>query len=289
MNPQENRPPTLMVVHAHPDDEASQTGGTLARYAASGARTVVVVCTDGSRGDGPDDAPGVPRADRAAQIAARRSHELGRARAALGISDLVELGYPDSGTSPSAADSDVFSRRPGEPIIRRLEVLMGQYEPDVVVTYPPNGLTFHPDHIRTNEVTTAAFERYAHAIGAADQTPGASGTRKEPKFYHIALSISRLKTLRSRIERVLGPNVWTPPIEIGIPDDSITTSVDVSGFWDAKLKAVAAHESQADANDLLRALRVPGGETPVEEYIRVLPAWPGGKREDDLFASRVQL
>ncbi|WP_075017404.1 PIG-L deacetylase family protein [Actinacidiphila rubida] len=138
--------------------QASQTGGTLARCAASGARTVVVVCTDGSRGHGPDDAPGVPRADRAAQIAARRSRELGRARAALGITDRVELGYPDSGTSPSAADSDVFSSRPGEPVIRRLEVLMGQYEPDVVVTYPPNGLTFHPDHTRVRQMRTTCCE-----------------------------------------------------------------------------------------------------------------------------------
>lgn len=48
-----NRPLTLMAVHAHPDDEATGTGGVLARYAAEGIRTVLVTCTDGSCGDGP--------------------------------------------------------------------------------------------------------------------------------------------------------------------------------------------------------------------------------------------
>lgn len=48
-----DRPLTLMAVHAHPDDEATSTGGVLARYAAEGIRTVLVTCTDGSCGDGP--------------------------------------------------------------------------------------------------------------------------------------------------------------------------------------------------------------------------------------------
>lgn len=48
-----DRPLTLMAVHAHPDDEATGTGGVLARYAAEGIRTVLVTCTDGACGDGP--------------------------------------------------------------------------------------------------------------------------------------------------------------------------------------------------------------------------------------------
>ncbi|WP_460492919.1 PIG-L deacetylase family protein [Dactylosporangium cerinum] len=47
------RPLTLMAVHAHPDDEATGTGGVLARYAAEGVTTVLVTCTDGRCGDGP--------------------------------------------------------------------------------------------------------------------------------------------------------------------------------------------------------------------------------------------
>lgn len=69
---------TLMAVHAHPDDEASSTGGVLARYASEGVRMVVVTCTDGELGDAPDGSkPGRPGHD-AAVAAEQRRTELRR-------------------------------------------------------------------------------------------------------------------------------------------------------------------------------------------------------------------
>ena len=92
-----DRPLTLMAVHAHPDDEATGTGGVLARYAAEGIRTVLVTCTDGSCGDGPGGVkPGEPGHDPAAVAVLRRT-ELEAACAVLSVSDLELLGYPDSG------------------------------------------------------------------------------------------------------------------------------------------------------------------------------------------------
>ena len=71
-----DRPLTLMAVHAHPDDEATGTGGVLARYAAEGIRTVLVTCTDGGCGDGPGGVkPGDPGHDPAA-VASMRRQEL---------------------------------------------------------------------------------------------------------------------------------------------------------------------------------------------------------------------
>ena len=65
--------PTLMAVHAHPDDEASSTGGILAKYSAEGVRTVVVTCTNGEMGDAPNGAkPGEPGHDEAEVVALRR-------------------------------------------------------------------------------------------------------------------------------------------------------------------------------------------------------------------------
>ncbi|MEV4450486.1 PIG-L deacetylase family protein [Streptomyces mirabilis] len=131
MTAPQTRRPTLMVVHAHPDDEASRTGGTLARYAAAGVRTVLVTCTDGAQGDdGGDGKPG-HRDHEPAQVAARRSRELAESAAALGVSDLVRLNYPDSGVPDSADDIDprAFSRMEGEPVVRRLEALMREYRP----------------------------------------------------------------------------------------------------------------------------------------------------------------
>src|SRR5690349_1107094 len=88
---------TLMVVHAHPDDEALGTGGVLARYADEGIRTVLVTCTNGELGDGdggvkPDD----PKHD-AAAVAAERREELKASCAVLGVTHLEMLGYHDSG------------------------------------------------------------------------------------------------------------------------------------------------------------------------------------------------
>ncbi|MFG2306580.1 PIG-L deacetylase family protein [Actinacidiphila glaucinigra] len=287
MNTPENRRSTLMVIHAHPDDEASQTGGTLARYAAEGFRTVLVTCTDGGQGDDAHDRKPGHRDHQATRVAVRRSRELEMSRTALGISDLVELGYPDSGMHGSVNDIDprAFSRLEGEPIVRRLEALMEEYRPDVIVTYPPNGLSHHPDHVRTHELTVAAVGRIREAGGFPPRREGGtSPSRRIPKLYYIALSYSRLKAARTRAEAVLGAGIWTPPLEIGVDDDSVTTVVDVSGFFDHKLRALAAHASQADAAALLRVLSVTGHENPVEEYILADPSRKGGgTKESDLF------
>lgn len=91
------RAPVLMVVHAHPDDESSQTGGTLARYAAAGYCTVLITCTDGGQGDAAHGVKPTQRGHDPRVVAARRSRELALAAAMLGVSVVVNLGYPDSG------------------------------------------------------------------------------------------------------------------------------------------------------------------------------------------------
>jgi LmbE family N-acetylglucosaminyl deacetylase len=104
-----------------------------------------------------------------------------------------------------------------------------------------------------------------------------------PRLYYIAVSVSRLKTLRAQAEAVLEPGAWIPPLEIGVADDTVTTAVNVSAFWAEKLRALAAHASQADAAALLHALSVPQHQDPIEEYVRADPSWVGDKEEDDLF------
>ncbi|MGW4789524.1 PIG-L family deacetylase [Streptomyces sp. NPDC004230] len=275
-----------MVIHAHPDDEASQTGGTLARYAAAGVRTVLVTCTDGGQGDGGEGRKPGHRDHQPQQVASRRSYELAMSKVALGVSDVVQLGYPDSGMPDSPDDLDplAFSRLEAEPIIRQLEALMQEYQPDVIVTYPPNGLSNHPDHVRTHELTVSAVGRLRKTGGySAQHGHDTHLHRRIPKLYYIALSLSRLKAARARAEAALGPGIWTPPLEIGVDDDSISTTVDISDFWGHKLQALAAHASQADAAALLRVLSITGHENAIEEYILADPAWTGGQRETDLF------
>src|SRR5690349_15658892 len=102
------QPLTLMVVHAHPDDECIGTGGVLPRYAAEGVRTVLVTATLGDEGEIHD--PDLDEAEARPRLAAIREGELRRAVAILGVSNLELLGYRDSGMvdTPSNADPANF-------------------------------------------------------------------------------------------------------------------------------------------------------------------------------------
>src|SRR5215469_10626400 len=79
---------TVVAFHAHPDDEALLTGGTLARLAAEGNRVVIVVATDGVVD---------PASDEGAQT---RLDELRASASVLGAARVVHLGYADSGHGP---------------------------------------------------------------------------------------------------------------------------------------------------------------------------------------------
>lgn len=154
-----DRPLTLMAVHAHPDDEATGTGGVLARYAAEGVRTVLVTCTDGGCGDGPGGVkPGDPGHDPAA-VAAMRRKELEASCEVLKISDLEMLDYADSGMIgwPSNDAPGSFWNTPVEEGAARLAELIEHYRPDVVVTYDENGSTATPT---TSRPTASRWRRW---------------------------------------------------------------------------------------------------------------------------------
>src|SRR5690348_9621063 len=149
-----------MAVHAHPDDEATSTGGVLARYAAEGIRTIVVTCTDGRCGDGPGGVkPGDPGHDPDAVVAARRA-ELEAACAALGVDHLERLEYRDSGMMgwPANDAPGSFWTTPIAESAGRLAELIRQYRPDVLVTYDDFGGYGHPDHIQVHRITMAAVD-----------------------------------------------------------------------------------------------------------------------------------
>src|SRR5258707_4831308 len=90
-------PLTLMAVHAHPDDEASSTGGVLAKYSDEGVRTIVVTCTNGEFGDGPSGLKPGEEGHDATGVAQTRLAELQDSCKHLGVSELEMLGYHDSG------------------------------------------------------------------------------------------------------------------------------------------------------------------------------------------------
>ncbi|MEU8710823.1 PIG-L family deacetylase [Streptomyces sp. NPDC048663] len=288
-----DRPLTLMAVHAHPDDEATSTGGVLARYAAEGMRTVLVTCTDGACGDGPGGVkPGEPGHDPAA-VAAIRRQELEASCEILKISDLEMLGYGDSGMmgwdSNDAPGS--FWRTPVEEGAARLAELIRHYRPDVVVTYDENGFYGHPDHIQANRITMAALALTEADSDSDSDSESESGSGTTPKVYWTTMPRSAMQRFGEAM-REFGEEMPEPDpaeaaalAEIGLPDDEITTWVDTTGFGGQKFDSLAAHASQGENIFFLRMGKEKFTDLMgVETFVRVRDTTGADLPEDDLFA-----
>ena len=238
---------TFLAVHAHPDDEASSTGGLYRLLADEGVRTVLVTCTNGECGDASDGAK--PDADHhdGDEVAKVRAVELDNAVKILGIDRLVRLGYRDSGMKgwPQNDDPDSFWATPVPEAAKRLAAILLEERPQVVVTYNAHGFYGHPDHIQAHRVTLAAFDLLDY----------------EPTLYFNAVPNSIMAMMNARWEQaerdraaadaekgiVRAPEPEDPDderVDMGTPDELIDAVIDVSSVNDAKYEALAAHNSQ---------------------------------------------
>jgi LmbE family N-acetylglucosaminyl deacetylase len=278
-----DRPLTLMAVHAHPDDEATGTGGVLARYAAEGIQTVLVTCTDGGCGDGPGGVkPGEPGHDPAAVVEMRRA-ELQASCDVLNVSHLELLGYADSGMMGWSTNEapHAFWNTDVDEAAARLAELIERYRPDVVVTYDEFGFYGHPDHIQAHRITMAAVAR--------------SGV--PAKVYWTTVARSSIAEF-GRVMRQLGAD-WDEPDsgsdsssesggpdpEIGLPDEEITTLVDTKEYGAQKFKALAAHASQSENIFFLRmGVEMFTDLMGIEAFVRVHDTTGAAVPETDLFA-----
>lgn len=149
---------TLVVLHAHPDDEALLTAGTMARAAAQGHRVVLVVATDGGLGLTDEAAYGA----KGDALAATRSRELAASAEALGVARVVELGHADSGSGPEMLPDPPGGRRfvrvPLEEAAEAVCSVLLQERAEVLTTYDPNGGYGHRDHARVHDVGARAAE-----------------------------------------------------------------------------------------------------------------------------------
>ncbi len=231
------QPLTLMAVHAHPDDEASSTGGVLAKYSDQGVRTIVVTCTNGEFGDGPAGTkPGEDGHD-TADVAQIRLAELREACKHLGVTELELLGYHDSGMpdwqyrhSPEA-----FCNVPLDVVAGRIGALIEQYRPQVVIGYDPDGAYQHPDHVHAARAAIAAVEV----------------TGVPAKLYQSAMRRSSWRAVFDAL-REAGEDVpeWEMTEEeeraVAESEARITTEVDIRPVLDRKRAALLAHASQIE-------------------------------------------
>jgi len=135
------RPPRLLGVFAHPDDETLCAGATLAKYASAGAEVHVISFTKGGAGQ-IRDAGAATRST----LRAVREKELAAAGIELGLTETRCLDHPDGG----------LSEIDGEILVRLASELISEVNPDVVITFGPDGFSGHADHIAVGAAVTAA-------------------------------------------------------------------------------------------------------------------------------------
>ncbi|MBB6373746.1 N-acetyl-1-D-myo-inositol-2-amino-2-deoxy-alpha-D-glucopyranoside deacetylase [Pseudonocardia eucalypti] len=275
----------LMLVHAHPDDEAIPTGATIARYAAEGVRVCLVTCTRGERGEIVE-----PERDRLGaltpeKLAIHRETELADAVELLGIARHEWLGgagrWWDSGMvgTPENEDPRAFARADPAETTREMVRLLREERPEVVVTYDEHGGYGHPDHIQAHRVTMAALDPAADP----DYAPELGEPWRVGKAYWSV--IPREAVLRM-VEEFDFPISDDMP---GVPDEVITARVDGRDYRETKVAALRAHRSQVDLVSGFFRFIVERPEFGYEHFQLVRgERGPAGANEqgweDDLFA-----
>jgi len=225
--------PVLVALHAHPDDEAIFTGGTIVRAVEAGWRVVLVVATDGDRGT----SAGATRQE----LAARRRAETRDAASVLGIGRVAFLGYGDSGYAdpdPELPPGVAAGRSLGpgtlaaahlDGAVAAFRHILAEEGASALTSYDDNGIYGHVDHVLVHEIAARSVEG------------GACG------LYEATLDRSALRQLRHRLlGRGLVPDLWPTALaeQLGVEPGPDLVGVDVSGQLDRKLLAVAAHSSQ---------------------------------------------
>lgn len=255
---------TIVSFHAHPDDEAIGSAGTLARAAAAGHRVVLVFATRGELGE---PVPGV--LEPGEQLPVRRSAECFAAAAAIGAERVEFLGYTDSGMmgEPSNAAPFCFWQADVEHAARTLAVVLDEEEPDILTIYDDNGGYGHPDHIQVHRVG-----RRAGALSAVPVV--AQGT------------VNRDWMARGMRGAAGSTPGWEPPTdlpEMGKPEAEITHRVDAVDFVEQKKASMRAHASQIPPDHFLLAMPDPVFAMGLGVEFYIVDPLPGAAGAPELF------
>jgi len=227
---------TIVFFHAHPDDEAIFSGGTIARLAGAGHRVVVVMATSGGQGRSIaatiDDATAPPRC-----LPDERERELADACAILGVERVVLFRYEDSGIERSANAADrTFSEIDIDEVAQRLADVITEEAATALVVYDEGGIYGHLDHL------------HVHRAGVA-----AARLSSVVTFYEMTVDREYLHFVDTHLidhARESLPNVE----HIGVPTVFVSTTVDVRMVLAQKRAAIAAHASQVQSSSSVMRL-----------------------------------
>jgi LmbE family N-acetylglucosaminyl deacetylase len=232
---------SILLVFAHPDDESSGVSGTIKKYTQQGVPVDLITATRGEKGSRLD----VPANT---DTGTAREAELRAAAAIMGIRNIYLLGYKDGELEKADMNE----------VVNKITDIIGRIEPEIVITFGPDGISGHSDHVTVSKAATKSFEK----LSAEGKGPR--------KLYYVTIAASAV------------PNAD----DFGVvtrPDNEITISTDISEYFNSKIQALSAHRSQQDARDLIEILKE-GEESgfTLKEYL-YLAIPRSSLKETDLF------
>jgi LmbE family N-acetylglucosaminyl deacetylase len=258
----------LLFVLAHPDDESLGFGGTIAKYASEGAEIFLITATKGQRGRFRlnDNRPSNDIVGQA------REQELYAAANILGITETTVLHYMDG-------DLDKTNHKE---IISVITSQIRRIKPQVVLTFGPDGVYGHPDHIAISQFTTAAVMDAANP----NNLEVASAPHSVLKLYYLAWTNSTFQLHQNALKE-LGMNVdGVRRLAVPYPEWMVTTTINAYPYWKTVWEAVCCHETQMSVYEKLGYLtedqhrEIWGAQT----FYRVFSLVNGGRtQETDLF------
>lgn len=232
---------SILLILAHPDDESSGVSGTVKKYTQQGIPVDLITATRGEKGS----RVGIPTNVDTSTV---REAELRAAAAIMGIRNIYLLGYVDGELDKADMNE----------VVNKIMDIMQRIEPEIVITFGPDGISGHSDHITVGKAATKAFEKL-------------SSEGKGPrKLYYVTIAASALPDAD----------------EYGVatrPDDEVAITTDISEYFGSKIKALSAHRSQQDARDLIEMFeeRKESGVALKEYLYLAIPR--SNRQEKDLF------
>ena len=233
----------LLAIFPHPDDETLGLGSTFARYSAEGVETYLICATRGERGwyesEGPD--PGLEG------LARIREAELRCAAEHLGLKEVNFLDYIDGDVDQTDAPE----------IIRKLVAPIRRIQPQVVVTFAPDGAYGHPDHIALSQFANGALVCAADAVFEDGQVP-----HRVSKLYYMVDSLDVVEAANEAFGGIRMEVDGVTRHHQGWEDWKITTVLDNKNYMDRVQRAIQCHKSQLPGYG-------PIGEWSIAELTRV--------------------
>lgn len=288
----------LMLVHAHPDDESSQSPATMSKYVDEGAHVTLVTCTLGELGEilVPEWTHYSP-----AQLGEHRFEEVAEALRIIGVTDHQWLGgrgrYHDSGMTTDDNGNVIPVPEPPEGAFwdadlleaaNHLVALIRDRRPQVVATYDSFGNYGHPDHIQAHRVTMyaaqlAAIPFHRPDLGAPWQVSRVLWITHNPTAWQLAFEKARELGLDLFDE-------WDPEAlkrRFNLDPSEIAVVIPYTGREERCIQALSAHRSQVDMESpWWRAFSFIRSVDGAGESYRLAAGvpFPEGGPADDLFA-----